>query len=121
MALPHAGIVTADTQIKRLLALTWWAICPPCALLVARFSYERGCLDPYELLRPFMQRQTGALLVASVYVAAHVWLVAAVILTVRGRDTWKDQRWKVIAMAVVIAVEQVPRAVWAWIYGGFCT
>jgi hypothetical protein len=124
MALPHARIVIADTQIKRLLALTWWAICPLCALLVARLSYERGCLDPYELLRPIMQRQIGALVVASVYIAAHVWLVAAVIAMVRGQDawnTWKDERWKVIAMAAVIAVEQVPRAVWAKIYGGFCT
>jgi hypothetical protein len=127
VALPRAGIVIADTHIKRLLTLTWWAIGPPCALLVARFSYERGCLDPYELLRPIMLRQTGALLVAGVYVAAHVWLITAAILTARARDAalpwtsalrtaWGPDLWKVVAMAVVLAVEQVPRAVWAWIY-----
>jgi hypothetical protein len=124
--------VIADTRLKRLLAVTWWGVCPPCALLVARFSYERGCLDPYELLRPVMLHQTGALLVAAVYVAAHVWLLTAAILTARARDprlpwtnalrtAWGSDRWKVIAMAVVIAVEQVPRAAWAWVYAGFCT
>ncbi len=119
----------ADTHLKRLLALTWWAICPPFTLLVARFSYERGCLDPYELLRPVMQRQVGALLVASVYVAAHVWLITAVILTARARDAtlpwtpmrilrsaWDREWWRVVTMAVVLAVEQFPRVVWAWIY-----
>jgi hypothetical protein len=127
VALPRTGIVIADTNIKRLLALTWWVIGPPCALLVARFSYERGCLDAYELLRPVMLRQTGALLVAAVYVAAHVWLIAAAVLTARARDAalpwtsalraaWGHDQWKVVAMAVVLAIEQVPRAVWAWIY-----
>jgi hypothetical protein len=127
VALPPAGIVIADTHIKRVLTLTWWAICPSSALLVARFSYERGCLDPYELLRPVMQHQTGALLVASVYVAAHVWLITAAILTARARDSavswsnvlatvWGTNRWQVVTMAVVLAIDQVPRAVWTWVF-----
>ncbi len=122
----------ADAQIRKLLSLTWWAIAPPCALLVARFTYERACLDPYELLRPVMQHQTGALLVASLYAAAHVWLIAAIIMTVRGRtadspwltvthDVWKRDWWKLVAMAAIIAIEQVPRVAWTRIYAGFCT
>jgi hypothetical protein len=121
--------VTSDDRASRWLAIAWWMVCPPFALLVARFSYERACLNPYELLQPIMRHQSGAVLVAAIYLAAHVWLVAAIVLIARAWDginrreprpvAWSiDVRVvvRVVAMAAVIAVEQVPRAVWAWLY-----
>jgi hypothetical protein len=117
-----------DERVRRLLVLVWWVLCPAFLLLVARFSYERACLDPYELLRPLMRRQAVALTVSAIYVGAHVWLAAAGVLTARmwmaGASTlvgvlqtgWRGDRYKVIAMSVAIAIEQVPRAVWAWLY-----
>jgi hypothetical protein len=115
--------VISEERANRWFAVTWWIVCPACALLVARFSYERACLNPYELLQPIMRHQSGALIVATIYVAAHVWLIATILLIARAWSRGRAPRFvagsadlKVVAMAVVIALEQVPRAVWAWLY-----
>jgi hypothetical protein len=116
--------VISEARANRWLAVTWWAVCPACALLVARFSYERACLNPYELLQPVMRHQSGAVFVAAIYVAAHVWFVSAIVLAARA---WSSNRLegqpvvmgvdvKLLAIGLVLAVEQVPRAVWAWLY-----
>jgi hypothetical protein len=127
---PDDGIVTVVEQnLRRFLAMVWWIEFPLMTLLVARFSYERACLDPYELLRPIMQVQAGALGIAAIYVGAYVWLVAASILSARLwhsptaplgqlRAIWNRDLTKVCAMAAVLGLEQVPRAVWAWLYHG---
>jgi hypothetical protein len=122
----------AGITAKVLLAV-WWILFPLFAILVTRFSFERGCQDPYELLQPVMQRQAGALLVAAVYVGAYAWVLAAGTVMLRRRDpalsvtdqlraVWGTQRWKLLAMAAVLAIEQVPRAVWQWLYraAGVC-
>jgi hypothetical protein len=115
----------SEDRANRWFAVTWWIVCPACALLVARFSYERACLNPYELLQPVMRHQAGALLVAAIYVAVHVWFVAAIVLAARawnasyrlkGQPVAIDVDSKLVAMGLVLAVEQVPRAVWAWLY-----
>ena len=109
--------------------MVWWIQCPLMTVLVARLSYERACLDPYELLRPIMQQQAGALGIAAVYVGAYAWLVAASILSARMwhspaaphsqlRAIWNQDLTKIGAMAAVLGLEQVPRAFWAWLYHG---
>ena len=111
---------------RRVLGVTWWVILPPFMLLTARFAYERTCLDPYELLQPIMKSRAGALLVASVYVGAYVWVVAAGILTARAaaRSTWAVawrtgsglELFKMLTMTGALAIEQVPRALWQWLH-----
>ena len=125
MALPRSGIVSAHDSLQRLYSYSWWILCPALLLLVARFSYERGCLDPYELLQPLMRHQSMALIVAAIYTGAHLWMVTAGILLVRAVRAaalshtppiiWSVDI-KVVVMAVAIAVEQVPHAAWAWLY-----
>ena len=117
-----------DRTLRRILVRVWWIEFPLIAMLVVRFSYERACLDPYELLRPVMQQQTAALGIAAVYVGAYVWVVTAAVLTARMwhhagpsvsqlHAIWNDDLAKVHAMAGVLLLEQVPRAVWGWLYG----
>ena len=111
---------------RRALSVAWWILLPPFMLLIGRFAYERACMNPYELLQPVMRTQAGALAVAGVYVGAYVWVVVAGVLTARAasRSTlraawssvWGTESFKVVTMAGALALEQVPRALWAWIY-----
>ena len=116
-----------EAGFAKLLLAMWWILFPLFAILVSRFSFERGCRDPYELLQPIMHRQSGALLVAAIYVGAYVWVLAAGTLTVRLRDPalslfdqlrllWGVHQWKVLAMVAALAAEHLPRAVWRLIY-----
>jgi len=134
VALPGGRCVTRAEQWTRdILLRVWWVVFPIFALLVSRFSYERACRNPYELLETVMHRQAAAVSIAAIYVGAHVWMVAACLITARAWDTlgspgaelhriWGDARLKLLAMAVALTVEQVPRAVWAWLYSqcGVC-
>jgi hypothetical protein len=127
VALPRGGIVITSDRVWRMLAYSWWILYPAFFLLVLRFSYERACLNPYELLRPLMRHQSLALMIAAIYTGAHLWIVSAGVLLARmipsrqGPGVWavsvgvKDAG-KIVAMSVAIALEQVPRAVWAWLY-----
>ena len=122
----------AEQVLRRLLSTLWWIAFPPFLVLVLRFSYERGCLNPYELVRPIMQRQAGALVIAAIYVSGYVWFIAATILTARTWEAraaagqleaiWGPKRFQMFAMAGALALEQVPRAVWVWLcrLGGLC-
>jgi hypothetical protein len=116
----------SERGVARALSLLWWPLFLAFAPLVARFSFERGCGDPYELLWPVMRRQSAALAIAVLYLATAIWCVTAGVLTIRAsqgrgiartlRDVWAGHCWKVVAMFTVLAIEQVPRAVWHWIY-----
>jgi hypothetical protein len=127
MALPDQVTPTeSERAVAQALTRIWWPLVVPFAALVARFSFERGCGDPYELLWPVMRRQSGALLIAAFYLGALIWCVTAAVLTIRAsqgrgvvpaiREVWGRDRWKVLAMFVVLAIEQMPRAVWHWVY-----
>jgi hypothetical protein len=128
MALPRRRNVITNDRLQRVYAYSWWILCPALLVLVARFSYERGCLDPYELLQPLMRHQSIALIVAAIYTGAHLWMVTAGVLLVRtaraaGLSDTPPLMWpvdiKVVVMAVAIAVEQIPHAAWAWLYHAF--
>lgn len=132
--MPHeVTMERGDAGIVRLLLAVWWILFVPFTLLVSRFSFERGCQDPYELLKPVMQHQAGALLVAAVYLGGYVWVLAAGTVMIRRRNptlavsdqlhaVWGTHYWRPLAMVAVLAIEQVPRAVWQWIYrtAGLC-
>jgi hypothetical protein len=111
-----------ETGLAKLLLEFWWVLFPPFTILVCRFSFERGCRDPYELLRPIMQHQAGALTVAAVYVGAYAWFLAAVLLNARiradrsvmgsFRPVGDRHAWKIAAMAAALAIDNLPRALW---------
>jgi hypothetical protein len=120
-------VTVAESTVRRLLGAAWWCLFPVFLPLVVRFSYERACLNPHELLQPLMRRQPGALAIAAVYVGTYIWLVAAGVLTIRAwaatrgqsgrlRAIWGRDRVKVVAMAGVFALEQVPRVAWVLVY-----
>ena len=122
----------AEAVSRRLLGTVWWIAFPPFLVIVLRFSYERACLNPYELLQPIMQRQAGAVVIAAIYLGGYAWFVAASVITARSWDTraavaqiqaiWGPGRFKMFAMAGALVLDQVPRAAWAWLYraGGLC-
>ena len=119
-------MTAAERAIVRALRISWWALLVPFAVLTARFSFERGCQDPYELLRPVMQHQIGALTVAVIYVGSYVWFVAAVILSARQWDggavthllerVWGHHAWKLVVLGAALLVENIPRVFWQWLY-----
>jgi hypothetical protein len=116
-------VITGD-RLLRLWSYSWWILWPAFLALVLRFSYERACLDPYELLRPLMRHQSLALAVAAIYTGTHVWIVVAGVLVARTMAKVREAKiaalvtvdLKVPAMAAAIVLDQVPRAVWAWLY-----
>jgi hypothetical protein len=133
VALPRRGIVITSDRLWRVLTYSWWMLWPAFVLLVLRFSYERACLDPYELLRPLMRHQSLALIIAAIYTGAYLWIVMAGVLVARTLPSRHESGlWaasadvkdltKVVGMAAAIGLEQVPRAVWGWVYGviGVC-
>ena len=110
-------------RLLRLWSYSWWILWPAFLALVLRFSFERACLDPYELLRPLMRHQSLALTVAAIYTGAHIWIVVAGVLVARTMAEVREAKiaalvvdLKVPAMAAAIALEQMPRAVWSWLY-----
>jgi hypothetical protein len=122
----------AQSVTRRLLSTVWWIAFPLFLVLALRFSYERACLDPHELMRPIMQHQAGALVISVIYVSGYAWLIAATIITARIWNAraasgpfeaiWGARRFQMFGMAAAIALEQVPGAVWGWLYrlGGVC-
>jgi hypothetical protein len=116
VAVSPGAIVITNDRLQRVFSYSWWILCPALFLLVVRFSYERGCLDPYELLQPLMRHQSLALIIAALYTGAHVWIVAAAVSIARARTSYGI---KIVLMALVIALEQIPRVAWSWLYHAF--
>ena len=112
-----------DTTVRRWLGAAWWAICPAFLLIVGAFIVERACFDRYALLPGIGTRPTLAWLVAGVYVGAHFWALLLYCITVRQTgellpsprrlvDQWPHERYKVLLMLALLALEYVPAAAW---------
>jgi hypothetical protein len=115
--------VPSETRAEALFTATWYVLFPAFSGLQARLSYERGCLDPHELLQSLMRRQGTAVIVAAVYVSAYAWVTARGVSLVRAggltattlsRLDWNGLR--VILMVGLIAADQIPRQAWTWFY-----
>lgn len=107
----------------RLLGRSWWVIFPLFAALSVRLAVERACGDPYELLPALTSNARWAWGVALVYVLAHVWFVGAYLVTVSRtgtllpalaawRGVWRMDAVKIAGMAVLLAIESAPVAIW---------
>lgn len=114
----------------RLLTASWWVVFPLFSILVARLAFERGCADGLELLPAFMKRPSTAVIVAGLYLAAYVWVAAACLYSMRRsqrlvpgrnelREIWGADLTKVVALAAVLVVEQIPRRLWTLIMHAF--
>jgi hypothetical protein len=124
---PGEVVIAIEPLMWRWARAVWWLEFPAFLVLVLRLSFERGCLNPYELLEPLMRRQSTALAVALVYLGAHVWLLAVLVLLARqwppSRGEWleimtPERRLQLAGMAGALALEAVPRVVWVWLYHG---
>ena len=109
--------------MERWLMWTWWFLFPSFALLTLVLSFERACRDPYNLLAAAASLPGTAWGLAAMYVLAHVWIVAAYLITVARtqdllpsarafRDAWSTDSLKVALMAAVVAIEYCPVRLW---------
>lgn len=110
------------TARTRLLT-TWWVLFPSFVVLTFRLASERACGDPDNLLPGLMSKPWRGWAVALVYVAAHLWLVAAYLLPVAHtgepfpgvrtlRSVWGKDTVKVLLLTAAVAIEFLPVSLW---------
>jgi hypothetical protein len=111
------------SRVRAVLTSTWWPVLLSFGALTVRLAHERACSNPYDLLPDVTSNPAWALLLAAVYVAAHVWAVCAYVMTVSVSDAllpgpaafraaWGSSAVKPALMAVVFAIEYAPIPVW---------
>lgn len=103
---------------KNILSATWWLVCPSFVLVTFRFSVDLACRDPYNLAPDLASSPMLAWTVATVYVAAHVWLLCALMQAVVSGESskwfgavrafWGKTLWKVGLLLAVVAFEYTP-------------
>jgi hypothetical protein len=109
----------ASTWLRR----TWWLVMPPFAGLVLRLVFERACAAPYELLPSLTSVPALASLVAALYLAAHAWMVAALLFTIERsgslvpaiagiRRIWQGRLTPLTLAIVLFAIEYAPVPFW---------
>ena len=115
--------MSASRSNERRLIWAWWFLFPPFALLTLRFTVDRACHDPYDLLSAAASTPAGAWPLAAVYVLAHLWMLTAYLMTVSRtqnlaptgaevRTVWHTDRLKLALMAVAFAIEYSPVRFW---------
>ncbi len=113
-------------RVRALLLATWWILWPPFAALIVRLAMERACANPYDLLPAITSNPTWVSLLAALYVAPHLWLVAAYVVTVQMCDdllpgpralmaVWRTGWVRLALMAALFAVEYAPMPVWRFL------
>ena len=121
----------AGTAGGRLMGL-WWAIAPPFAALTVALSRERACAEPYRLLPGVTADPVSAWPIALLYLAAHLWIVAAYLTTIQGtralipgpggiRAVWGNASLKLLFMLVILIVEYLPMTVWRSVGAAVCS
>ena len=109
--------------IQRWLVRGWFILFPCFAALTFEMCFERTCRDPYDLLPAVTSRPLLAWPVALLYVTAHVWAIAAYLLTVSAtqrlvptsqeyRAVWAGDTGKPALMLAVLVIEYLPLAWW---------
>ena len=113
----------SETRVETLFSASWYVLFPAFCFLQARLSYERGCLDPYELPQTLMRRQGAAVIIAAVYVGAYAWVTARCVGLARADGGSAATRWQLdwnglrfLLMICVVGIDQVPRVAWTWLY-----
>jgi hypothetical protein len=91
--------------------------------LVARLSIDRTCGQTYDLLGDLTSSPVRAWLLGSVYVGAHVWLLAAYLTSAAAADdllpgvrvfraAGRTSLARLMLMAAVFAIEYAPITLW---------
>lgn len=102
---------------------TWWLLCPSFTALTVRLGVERACADPYDLLPALTSHPGWAWPLALVYVFAHLWVLAAYLVTVSHAQevlpdasafgaVWGANAVKLVLMIGVLAIEYSPSLLW---------
>ena len=106
----------------KMLASTWWIVCPAFVVLRLRLVAERACANPYDLLPGVAANPRWAWPLALVYVAGHLWCLFAYLFTTEAAGTlapglaaiksaWGRHAPRVWLMAGVLALEYAPISV----------
>jgi hypothetical protein len=117
---------TGQPMIRRVLEISWWGLFPCFAVLTLRLSVERACGDPYDLLPAMTADPTWAWLLAVVYLLAHLWMLAAYLVTIDDggslvpstrviRGVWGSDVSKVLLMSAALVIEYWPVSLWRWL------
>jgi hypothetical protein len=102
----------------------WWVVVPPFGLLVSRLAFERACAAPYQLLAEIASQPSFAWPLAVLYLSAHLWAIAAYLVTVERTDTlapsvrviralWGPEAIKLAVTAAVLTVEYASIRLWS--------
>lgn len=126
-----AGSIGWTVAARRWLDRTWWPIWPVFTWLIGELTLERTCGAGSGLVAGLSVRPLPAAALAAIYVAAHAWLGVAVLVTTTGAGemvpgakaivrVW--QRWpvKLVLMAVVFAVDYLPRTIFRLAASAIC-
>ena len=112
---------------------SWWMVFCGFAGVVLVFIRERACFDRLDLLPSVATRPALAWMLATFYLLAHCWLLAAYVLTVQRTSrllprfrqisaVWGAGRIKLLLMLALFAVEYAPASLWTVLgrLGGVC-
>jgi hypothetical protein len=112
----------ASRSRLRVLASTWWIVCPAFAVLSLRLVAERACANPYDLLPGVTSNPRWAWPLALVYVAGHLWCLFAYLFTTEVGGTlapglaaiksvWGRHAPQAWLMVGVLALEYAPMSI----------
>ena len=114
----------ATADILSTWLLRTWLVPPAFAVVVATFVHERACADRYNLLPELAGQPLAAYAIAAVYVAGHVWLAGAMLVTIQRagrilptpadvRRIWGARWWLPTAALGLAILDRVPAGFWA--------
>lgn len=105
-----------------MLGAAWWLLFPCFTALVVRLAVERACSDPYDLLPALASNPLWGWLIAIIYVASHLWIIAVYILTASISDSllprsvfrgfWGADSVKILLMLSAFVLEYLPVTMW---------
>ena len=108
--------------LRRVLGAAWWWLFPCFTVLVLRLVVERACSDPYDLLPALTSNPLWGWLIAIIYVASHLWMIAVYVLTASVADSllprsvfrsfWGADSVKILLMLSAFVLEYLPVTLW---------
>lgn len=108
--------------LRRVLGAAWWLLFPCFTALVVRLAVERACSDPYDLLPALTSNPLWGWLIAIIYVASHLWMIAVYMLTASISDSllprfglrgiWGSDYVKILLMLSAFVLEYLPVTLW---------
>ena len=126
MSRPVKSVTDNHALLRRGLRGIWWILFPCFVLLVLRFTVERTCADPYDLLPALASNPIWGWSIAVIYAASYAWLIGVYIVTAASvdslvpsrsafRSVWRAGSMKILLMAAAFVVEYLPVTLWRFI------